>query len=52
MRSSLFKLATALLITLSLGACNTEDPTGSGESANDDAVLISTHKIEVMDLPI
>lgn len=45
-------LATALFIAISLGACNTEESTGSGESANDKAVLISTHKTEVMDLPI
>ena len=52
MRPLFYKLVTALLIAISLGACNREESTGSDLSTDDNAVLISTHDVEVMDLPI
>jgi RND family efflux transporter MFP subunit len=52
MKNSFFTLAIVTLFTISLGACSKEDSSDTGEVVNNNAVLISTQKAEVMDLPI
>jgi len=50
--NSLINLTGALLLALLLSACNKEESADTDASANKNAVLISTHKTRVMDLPI
>lgn len=52
MKTLFLSLATAAIFTISLSACNQEDSNDSGETVKDNAVLISTQKVETMDLPI
>lgn len=48
----LISLPVALLLASLLSACSKEESPGTGGTVNDKAVLISTHKAEVTDLPI
>ena len=52
MNKTLTSLTAALLLTLLLGACSNEESADTGESADEKAVLISTQKTRLMDLPI
>ena len=52
MKKPLNNIAVGLLLTLLLSACGKEEPAGAGDISNDRAVLISTQKVEVRDLPI
>ncbi len=52
MNKSLTSLTVVLLLALLLGACDKEESVGTDESADKNAVLISTHKASLIDLPI
>jgi len=52
MRRLISTLATALLFAIPLSACTEEESADSGKTTNERAVLISTQKARVMDLPI
>ena len=52
MKKTLKNVAVGLLLTLLLSACSKEEPADTGETTNDRAVLISTQKAEIRDLPI
>ena len=52
MKRSLNKQLAAVLLALLLSACSNEDSADAGETENRGAVLISTHKAELTDLPI
>ena len=52
MNKSLISLTVALLLALLLGACDKEESGDTDESADKNAVLISTHKARLIDLPI
>jgi len=49
---SLISLTVVLLLALLLGACDKEESVDTDESADKNAVLISTHKASLIDLPI
>lgn len=52
MNKSLTSLAGALLLALLLGACSKDESADADESADKNAVLISTHEPRLMDLTI
>lgn len=52
MKKTLIKTSAVVLLTLLLSACGKEESANAGETSNERAVLISTMKAEIMDLPI
>ena len=52
MNKSLISMTVASLLALLLGACDKNGSADTGESAEKEGVLISTHQAKLMDLPI
>ncbi len=52
MRGLLYKLVIALLSTMSFTGCNKDEAPPVANAGNDRAILVSTGKTELMDLPV